>query len=254
LAETKTGGGSGSRSSSKKDVKRPLVILGTAASMTAAPFEDEDTEIWAVQTASAKEGFQRADRLFEMHPRRYWGEPGVTARINETGLPVYMQDHYDEIPKSVRYPYEEIREKFYLPVMKENLFVTNTITWMLLLAIHEGYRDISLFGVHMAHETEYGYQQASCSWALGIIHGMMLQGEKFNLYIVPSSELLTARYEYGYGEPTQAMQWVNSRILGMQRGIQEANQKLTELEKSKLKTEGAVSELKNVYAHLAGFK
>lgn len=234
--------------------KPPLVILGTASSMGSAPFEDENMEIWAIQTATAKEGFKRCDRAFEMHPRRYWGEPAVMERINKLTVPVYMQDHTDEIPNSVRYPYEEVRERFYLPVMKDNLFVTNTITWMLLLAIYEGYRDISLFGVHMAHDTEYGYQQASCSWALGIIHGMMLQGEKFHLYIAPSSELLTARYEYGYGEPTQSMQWVHSRINGMRKGVTEAQSRITELKERKLRTEGAITEAQNIYDHLAGFK
>ena len=234
--------------------KPPLVILGTADSMSAAPFEDESMEIWGVQTVSAKEACKRIDRVFEMHPRRYWGDPAVQERINSIDAPVYMQYHTDEIPRSVAYPYDEIRERFYLPVMKENLFVTNTITWMLLLAIYEGYKDISLFGIHMAHDTEYGYQQASCSWALGIIHGMMLKGEKINLYIAPSSELLTARYEYGYGEPTQAMQWVGKRITQMTGGVEQADSKINELKERKLRTEGAISEARNIYKHLAGFR
>ncbi len=243
MATKKTGAG-----------KPPLVILGTASSMSSAPFEDESMEIWAIQTATAKEGCKRVDRVFEMHPRRYWGDPGVQERINKIDAPVYMQYHTDEIPRSVAYPYDEIKERFYLPVMKDNLFVTNTITWMLLLAIHEGYRDISIFGVHMAHDTEYGYQQASCSWALGIIHGMMLQGEKFNLYIAPTSELLTARYEYGFGEPTQAMQWVHSRYVGLKQGMSEAETKIKDLQRRKDMTEGAAAEAKTIYDHLAGFK
>lgn len=236
------------------DIKRPLALVGTASSYTAAPWEDEDTEIWGVQTLLAKEGFKRADRIFEMHPRRYWGDPSVQERINKFDGPVVMQQHTDEIPNSVAYPYQEIRDRFYLPVMKENLFVTTTITWMILLAIHEGYRDISFYGIHMAHDSEYGYQQSSCSWALGIIHGMMLSGEKFNLFIVPSSELLTARYEYGYGEPTQSMQYVEKRILGLRNGLNDINTQWQQIQIQRAKQEGAINEAQTLYDRLAGFR
>lgn len=235
-------------------LKPPLCIVGTAESYKEAPFGDDTVEIWAISTAVVRDGFERADRVFEMHPRRYWGDFRVQERLNSFDGPVYMQDHVEEIPNSVKYPYDEVREKFYLPVMKENLFVTNTITWMLLLALYEGYTDISLYGIHMAHDTEYGYQQASCSWALGIIHGWMLEGKPYKLYIHPDSELLTARYEYGFGEPTQAMQWVDKRRRGLMAGIQEADKQIEEMRIRRWKTEGAASEAKIIYDHIAGFK
>lgn len=240
--------------SKKRGGKPPLCILGTASSLPQAPWEDETIEFWGVSPVLAREDTKRLDRAFEMHPRRYWGEPQVLQRLTDFDGPVYMQAHNDEVPNSVAYPYDEVREMFYLPVMGENLFVTNTITWMLLLAIYEGYRDIMLFGIHMAHETEYGYQQASCSWALGILHGMKLKGDPVHLQIANDSELLTARYEYGYGEPTQSMRWVQNRINGMKKGVSEAQSRIKELNERKLRTEGAITEAQNIYEHLAGFK
>jgi hypothetical protein len=165
-----------------------------------------------------------------------------------------MQERVEEIPKSVRYPYEEVRERFYHPTMKDNLYVTTTMVWMLLLAMYEGYTDISLYGVHMAHETEYGYQRASMSWALGIIHGWILDGKPYRLYIHPDSELMTARYEYGYGEPTRAMQWIDKRRKGLMQGMKEADDKIADLQRRRHMTEGAAAEAKMIYDHLAGFK
>jgi hypothetical protein len=222
--------------------------------MPQAPFGDETVEMWGVSTVMAREDCERLDRAFELHPRRYWGDFRVMERLNSFDGPIYMQERFDEIPNSVRFPYEEVRREFFLPAMGDNLFVTNTITWMLLLALHEGYTDISLYGVHMAHESEYGYQQASCSWALGIIHGRMLEGKPYKLTIAEDSELLKARYEYGYGEPTRAMQYVEKRRQGLLKGIKEAGEQIDNLQRRKFMTEGAAQEAKIIYDHLAGFK
>lgn len=235
-------------------IKPPLCILGTAESLKEAPFGDETVEIWATGTAIAFPACERADVAFEMHPRRYWGAPNVADRYSSFDGPVYMQDHYDEIPNSVAYPYDEVRDKFYLDAMGDNLYVTNTITWMILLALHQGYKDISLYGVHMSHDTEYAYQRSSCSWALGIAHGMMLSGEKIHIRIAEQSSLLKAEYEYGYGEPTKQMQYINGRLDGLKLGVKEAENQIKNLTERKLRTEGAISEARHIYEKLAGFK
>ncbi len=236
------------------EVKPPLCILGTAPSLEQAPFGDDQIEFWGVSTVMTRKECEHLDVAFEMHPRRYWGNLAVLERLQGFKGKIYMQDHYEEIPNSVSYPYEAIRKRFYLDVMKDNLFVTNTITWMLLLAIEEGYTDISLYGVHMAHETEYGYQQASCSWALGIIHGYILQGLPYKLRIAEDSELLTARYEYGYYEPTKAMQFIERRRKGLMSGIEEGKKQAQELQRRIWKTEGAVEEAKVIFDHMAGYR
>lgn len=234
-------------------LKPPLCILGTAPSMKDAPWEDECMEFWGVSTVKNFPGFEKLDRAFEMHPKRYWGQQAFLDQMLEFQGTIYMQDAYPEVPGSVRYPYEEIRERFHIPAMGENLFVTNSITWMILLAIHEGYRDISFYGVHMAHTTEYGYQRASCSWALGIMQGMDAMGDKFNIYIAPESELLKARYEYGYQEPTREMTYVQNRIEGLTLGVQQVSDEAKKLNEQRLKTEGALYEAKIILDHIAGY-
>jgi len=234
--------------------KPPLCILGTAESLAEAPFGDETVEMWAAGTAIAFPACERADKVFELHPRRYWGAPNVMERYVEFKGEVIMQDHYDEIPNSIAYPHDEIKDMFHLDVMGSNLYVTNTITWMILLAIYQGYTDISLYGVHMSHSTEYAYQRSSCSWALGIIHGMILSGKPYRLHIAEASAILKAEYEYGYDEPTRTMQYLKGRLDGLSAGVKEAETNIKSLNERKLRTEGAISEAKHIYEKISGFK
>lgn len=237
-----------------KKTKAPLAIVGTAPSRSEAPYDDGKTIIWGVGTTMVYDDVKRIDRLFEFHPRRYWGQQNVLERMNGFDGPIVMQEHTDDIPKSEPYPYDGVREMFYLPVMKENLFVTNSITWMILCALYEGYTDISLFGVHMAHETEYGYQQASCSWALGIIHGWILAGKPYSIYIADESELLTARYEYGFKEPSREMAYIQKRNKAASERRQKLETQLRDVEKQVAAINGILSEQSEIYNHLAGYK
>lgn len=240
--------------------KKPLCIIGTAGTSKDAPYdmqlngEEYVYDIWGINTALVKEDVKRLDVCFEMHPKRYWGLPAVTDRLNDFGGRVIMQDHYDEIEHSEAYPRETIKKKYHLDVMGDNIYVTNTITWMLLLALEEGYTDISLYGIHMAHDTEYAYQRASCSWVLGIIHGWILMGNPYKIFIPEESQLLKAEYEYGFDEPTKMMQFLKGRQEGMKNGIQEANNQINSLNISKWKTEGAMSEAQLLYEKSAGWK
>ena len=243
----------------KAEGRKPLCIIGTASTSGEAPYDLEvDGEyvydIWGINTALVKEDVKRLDVCFEMHPKRYWGQQMVTERLNDFGGRVVMQDHYDQIPKSEAFPREAIKKKYHIDAMGENLFVTTTMVYMVLLAIEEGYTDISLYGVHMAHESEYAYQRSSMSWVLGIIHGWILDGKDYKIYLPEESQILRAEYEYGYDEPTKAMQYLAGREDGMAKGIQEAQAQIDGLNIRKWKTEGAMSEAKHIYEKLAGWK
>lgn len=234
--------------------QKKLCILGTASSMKEAPFEDESFEIWGMAGLIEDDDCKRLDKAFEMHPRRHWGQLPVLMRLNKFSGEIYMQDHYEEIPNSVRFPIEEIREEFHLPVMGENLYVTNTITWQILLGLHEGFRDFAIFGVHMAHDTEYAYQLPSCSWALGLIHGKMLAGEPYTLHLPEQSSLLKARYEYGYKEPSELMVAIDQRVQGLKAGVDKTSKEMADLQQARFKTEGALQEARHWYDYVAGHR
>lgn len=71
------------------------------------------------------------------------------------------------------YPYNEIVKEF-----KTDYF-SNTIDFMMALAIYEGYQEINLYGVNMAHETEYAYQKAGVDFWCGMAMG---RGIKVNVF------------------------------------------------------------------------
>ena len=242
----------------KPQGRKPLCIIGTASTSGDAPYDlkiDDEYmyDIWGINTALVKPDVKRLDVCFEMHPKRYWGLLPVMQRLNDFDGKIVMQEHNPEIPKSEAYPYEAIKKKYHLDAMGENLYVTNTITWMILMALEEGYTDISLYGIHMSHATEYAYQRASCSWVLGIIHGWILDGKPYKLTIPKESQLLKAEYEYGFKEPTRTMEYLQGRQEGMKKGIDEVNEKINSLTASKLRTEGALSEAKHIYEKVAGW-
>ena len=245
MASTKTRGAAS---------KPPLCIVGTAASIKDTPFDDKTYEIWAISTALTREECGRVDRAFEMHPRRYWGIPTVMERLCDFNGPVYMQEHTDEIPNSVEYPYKEVRERFYHPAMGDNIFVGTTMVWMILLALYEGYNDISLYGVHMAHDTEYVNQRATVGWALGLMQGMNLAGKPYRFWIHPDSQALKVWFEYGYGEETRTMQYLDQRKQGLLAGIKQADEQISDLQRRKWMTQGAAEEVKHLYEKTAGFR
>ena len=243
----------------KQRGKKPLCIIGTAGTCGDAPYDmkiDDDYvyDIWGCGTSMVFPQVKRIDVLFELHPKRYWGDMAVTDRLNSfKGHTIYMQDTNPDVAKSVPFPREAIKKKYMLPAMGDNLYVTNTITWMLLMALEEGYTDISLYGVHMGHQTEYAYQRASCSWVLGIIHGWILDGKPYKLTIPSQSALLKAEYEYGFDEPTKQLAYIESRIQGLKNGAEEARTNMTALKEALLRNEGAISEAQHYFNKTAGW-
>ena len=72
-----------------------------------------------------------------------------------------MQKAWKEVPTSMVYPLDAMLKKF-------GDYFTNSISWMLALAIHEGFEEIHVYGVDMAVDTEYHHQRPSCEYFLGL--------------------------------------------------------------------------------------
>jgi hypothetical protein len=106
----------------------------------------------------------------------------------------------------------------------------------------------------MAHESEYAYQRSSCSWALGIIHGMILSGAPLTIHLPQESELLKAQYEYGYGQPTKLMMKIEARRQGLESGVAEVESQMEKLMQSRWRTEGAMQECSHWYNMIMGYK
>ena len=225
-----------------------VLILGTATSKGQAPLADDSFDVWAVSPYVSYPGVvsENVDVLFEMHPERYWGHPEITERLTSFHGPVVMQEEFPEIPNAVRYPIEDVDAVFRTDAMGEDLYVTNTISYMIALAVLMGYEEFHLYGVHMSHNTEYGYQKPNCEYYLGYLTAL---GKR--LVIAKGGELLKAPYLYGYKEPWADISALTHDVERFDKDIAEYEQQEQELRRKRWEAEGMRKYAKMI-AHVKG--
>ena len=164
-----------------------LCILGTAQTLKEAPI-NEDYEFWALNDMYKVVPVERISRWFEIHK---WDMAETKTQhiqvLSQLSIPIYMQEQHPEIPTSVKYPLETLIEHF------GRRFFNSTIDYMIALAIYEGYKDISIYGVHMSYMEEYGEQRPSCLYWLGVA-----EGKGIKIHIPDDSDLLKSYWLYGY--------------------------------------------------------
>lgn len=200
--------------------KNRVYIVGCAGSKDLVPWDDTTAEFWGVNNLYGVplEG-AHYDRWFEIH--NIW-QSKVSGRLVRRGekifrgqpveeylkglariqCPVYMQKHWVAlIPNSVQYPLEDVVKYF----AQEKGFgigfaryLTNTISYEIVLAIYEGFKEIFVYGVDMSIGSEYENQRPSCEFWLGVAAGIGIK-----LFIPPEADLLKSRFLYGFEELQQ---------------------------------------------------
>ncbi len=168
-----------------------MAIVGYApSSRDKAPYQSDDFEIWGVN--ELYKVAPRVDLLFELHNYRWLTSkarnPQHLEWLKKSKIPVYMLKHYKDIPNSMEFPIEMINLEF------ENYF-TNSISYMLALAIVMGYKEIHVYGVDMATSEEYQGQRPSVEYFVGLA-----QGRGIKVHIPNESDLLKTFYQYGYDD------------------------------------------------------
>ena len=116
-----------------------------------------------------------------------------------------MQNQNPLVPNACAYPLPKIIEEF-------GTYFTNTISWEIALAIHEGFKEIHIYGVDMAVDSEYSCQRASCEYFLGLAIGRGIK-----IWIPDAADLLKNRFLYGFQEE-QALPYEN-KIKKVQQNI-----------------------------------
>jgi len=200
--------------------KRVAIIGFASSSRDQAPYGDESFEIWSLNHAYTH--VPRWDRWFEIHPRAHFQRDLLRDGMPQDGQrhvdwlkqepsgrrPIYCQEHYDDIPASVRWPRDEINAWFRknggLMLEEAGLadgyfaddYYTSTPGQMLAHAIYEDFDEIHLYGIDMLQSEEYFYQRSGCEYYIGFARG---RGTK--VYIPQTSALCKANYVYGYSEP-----------------------------------------------------
>ncbi len=173
---------------------RKIALLGGASTLRFAPWHDSSWELWSHHSCRHQCG-RDPDLLFDLHPPELWRNPKLKfwdteyltwAKTNR--IPVMMQDVYPDVPASIRYPFEQMATEF------PRGYMTNTVAYMVALALMEGVTHLGIFGCHYNAGSEYGPQRGCCEYWLGVA-----EGRGVHVLIPPKCDLLNRpSLLYGY--------------------------------------------------------
>ena len=215
--------------------KDKVSILGTASTMPETPWDDQEMEIWALSQCVVLDSFQRADILFELHTADLWKVwTNILPRLNATEGRIIMQQHYDNIPKSEKFPIETI--------LSYKRYQRSSISYLLALAYHSFKmtgrpKHVSLYGIHMEDKgEEYGEQRPCCEYWLG-----RMEDAGQEIYIAGGS-VLSAPFLYGYEEFSTLVVELRQRYDGLANGLKGAEDRVQEAINQKNRQDGAIGE------------
>lgn len=173
---------------------RIICIVGShPLSYYRAHVQEPSVEIWAANESGVN---LMPARIFQIHPRDWREEerrflnrgvlpPHVepdcfgrnqahVRQLRTCGVPVYAAQHWDDIPTSLPYPFDQVRE-----ALGEPLYLTNTFAFMLALALTEhkagqAVAEIRLAGVELAIGTprERVWEYPCVTYYLGLARGL----------------------------------------------------------------------------------
>lgn len=233
-----------------------VAIVGFTDHRQMAMELDDSFEVWGLNELYRYMPIPKFHRWFEIHGREYLcaddeGKKHIEDLKSVLGpIPIYMQRHHEDIPGSVRFPIQELIEHFGGERAIGANYFTNCPAEMIAFAIALGYREIHVYGVDMAQDSEYGTQRPCCEYWLGRALGMGIK-----VYVPDMSDLLKTVGTYGYEDAGSVLsRKIQSRIkwlhamdnerLAQIRGMEaNYNAQRTELVQRVHRYEGAIEEL-----------
>jgi hypothetical protein len=129
-------------------------------------------EMWCLNNGHicfTEEQNKRFTGWFQIHPRSDFEANNVPVFghlkfLQTCGIPVYMEQVWEDIPTSVRYPRSEIVSSLGFD------YFTSSMAYMLALAIYQGYQEVRLYGIDMAADSEYRHERPCLEFWLGYAH------------------------------------------------------------------------------------
>ena len=173
------------------DKRKKIAIIGKApSSLALAPYADESWQIWTLADLVVCKQVPRFDVHFELHEIDQLKSPARKPYLDwlktVEDKPVLVREATPEIPFGEAYPKDAI-------VAKYGRYFTNTVSWMIALAIDQQPEEIGVWGVDMATGEEYGHQRPSCEFFLG-----WAAGAGIKLHVPPQCDLLRTAGLYGF--------------------------------------------------------
>ena len=205
--------------------KQKVAIVGFASGHAhKAPFSDPDVETWGINQLWKVLPDRRWTRWFELHSLYEFyhaNEPHKEFLRSLTG-PVYVREQDYKlalewgIETAQPFPHRILLDQF-------RPYFTNTISWLLALAIMMRPEWLGMYGVDMAQDhllaAEYSEQRPSCEYFIGIAEGLGIET------VIPNgSDLVAGTHLYGYEDSGRVLEKMQSRFveLGNNKGQMEA--------------------------------
>lgn len=226
----------------KPQTRRKIALIGYAPNVRLAPWTDQSYEIWGLNDQPWT--MPRIDVLFELHRPDIIAAEGHWDRLKTLTIPVYMQKHYDEIPTSIAYPLDVVRQRYTVPGC-DRPFLTCSASLMLAVALELDPlpERIDLFGIDMAQDTEFSHQRPSCEFFLGLAWGKGIQ-----ISVQQSSDLLKAPFVYGFEE--EQMSVFKSQVFERRKWLTDqmnvAAQREQQARDERLQYVGAIADIEHV--------
>lgn len=167
-------------------MKDTVAIIGSHPRTRATfDFDRQDADVWlfneAISNPENRKWAKRADVIFQMHVPAIWRNPGNRNDPHhyewlrtQNECDVIMQDAYEDVPRSVRYPLTDIAEMLGTTVadlMNVDHFLSSSVPQAIALAVLYGYKRIEVYGVAMETNTEYQFQREGVAFWIGFARG-----------------------------------------------------------------------------------
>ena len=150
------------------------------------PWDDKSFDIWAISNWANAEWCKRCDAVIEIHePQIYKSHPRDNGYWNwllsNTTAKVYMLYPDYRIQMAEQYPISDVIGLItnVKTFGKEAQNFASTVDYSLALAVLHGYNQIDIYGVEMAHSSEYKSQQNSFTFWIGFCSA---RGIEINLH------------------------------------------------------------------------
>ena len=212
--------------SSIEQKRSKVAIVGFTPSRKAAPWKDDAFEIWGLNALYKYPDCPRFTRWFDLHDFRRIPDERLTV-YKTMPIPVFLQDEHPAVPNSVKFPRPRLKELF-------GDYWTNSISWMVGLAIAENFKEIHVYGVDMAQDSEYRFQRNNLEYFLGMARGM---GR--TVFVPKTSDLLSATHEYGFGDDGGLRAKLKERLVDLQGRMQGLDQQIANMQRERHVLEGA---------------
>lgn len=151
------------------------------------PWDDPEKDYWVfnesahVRSADQWTAGHRIDGVIQIHVPQIWRSdngghyPGYYRWLQQDhpGMLIWMIDQYEDVPCSVKFPKDEIRDRFAPNFVNENNETIevfgSTVAYALGLAAWLGYERVELYGVEATSDTEYVRQKAGIAFWIGVL-------------------------------------------------------------------------------------